>query len=108
MVSGALLLLFVVAFWNWTAGLSSVLLVQVVTNITFSGTEVGVTVKPAKIIQFSFLFFGHVMHPSGSELEQTGFRRPLDRMREVQIADFAAVAEIAVDHHQPAYHPTTA
>jgi hypothetical protein len=45
-VSGALLLLFVVAWRNWITGSLGVLLIHDVSDITISRTEVGVTVKP--------------------------------------------------------------
>lgn len=94
MVSGAGLLFFFVAFWYWAAGLRGVLLIQVVTNVTFSGTEFSVTVKPAKIIQFGFLFFCHVRHPSGSEPEQMEYFR--QSYQAVRIVGFV-VAPTAAD-----------
>ena len=107
MVSGAGWLFFFVAFWYWTAGLSSVLLVQVVTNITFSGPEFGVAVKPSKIIQLGFLFFCHVRHPSGNEQGQTVCHPRIHHPEAVPLAGFAvALGETAVAAKDWNCHPS--
>lgn len=73
-VSGALLLLFVVACWYWITGSLGVLPIHDVANITIGWTEVCILVKPLQVFVFFSLFFAHVRHPSGNEQGQTGCR----------------------------------
>lgn len=55
MVSGAVLLLFVVAFWHWIAGLLCVLLIQIVTNVTLGWAKVSIAMKPLQVFELCFL-----------------------------------------------------
>lgn len=103
MVSGAGWLFDFVAFRYLGASLHLILLIKMVPNIAIRRPEVTVLIEPLQVFVFLSLFFAHVMHPSGSELGQRGFRRPVGQSRAVQLADFA-VAEIAADVALAGYH----
>lgn len=102
MVSGAAWLLDFVAFWNFSACLHLVMVIQALQNIAIGWPKVAILIEPLQVLVFLSLFFAHVRYPSDSELEQTGsIRQSYQAVRPAGFAVAPTVADVELaDYHR--------